>query len=139
VEVLAGQPANPVFGSGGAGVAEDARACCHAFPELVGEGGKGLLGHAERAKAIPRERQRNPAIRPLHRGLHIGRRLHLVEQLGQPSATTCGRIERQKFVASRDRRGAGQQDVLDVVELEHRYCLPFVHAHAAIRHPSERW
>ena len=119
VHVLTGQAADPAFGSGCAGVAEDVRAGCHSFAELVGKGGQRLLGHAERAKAIPRERQRDPAIRAIHGGLHIRRRLHLVEQLGQPRPATCGGVERQELVAPGDRRSAGQQDVLDVVELEH--------------------
>src|SRR6478752_7036583 len=122
VHFLSGQPADPAFGSGCAGVAEDVRAGCHSFAELVGKGGKRLLGHAERAKAIPRERQRDPAIRAIHTGLRIRRRLHLVKQLGQPRPATCGGVERQELVAPGDRRRAGQQDVLDVVELEH-YCI----------------
>ena len=90
VQVLSGQAADPAFGSGCAGVAEDVRAGRHPLAELVGKGGQRLLGHAERAKAIPRERQRDPAIRAIHGGLHIRRRLHLVQQLGQPRPATCG-------------------------------------------------
>ena len=127
VQVLTGQAADPAFGSGRAGVAEDVRAGRHPLAELVGKGGKGLLGHAERAKAIPRERQRDPAIRAIHGGPHIRRRLHLVQQLGQPRPATCGGVERQELVAPGDRRSAGQQDVLDIVELKHRsvrrYCI----------------
>ena len=119
------RPPTQCSGAVGAGVAEDVRAGRHALAELVGKGGQRLLGHAERAQAVPGERQRDPAIRAVHRGARVRGRLHLVQQLGQPRPAARGGVERQELVAPGDRRRAGQQDVLDVVELEHRrgHCI----------------
>ena len=43
-----------------------------------------------------------------------------VEQFGQPRPAAGGVVERQELVAAGHRRGAGQQDVLNVVELKHQ-------------------
>ena len=43
---------------------------------------------------------------------------------GEPCPPALRRVEGQELIAAGDRRGAGQQEVLDVVELEHpRYCI----------------
>ena len=113
------RPPTQWSGRFGAGVAEDVGARRHALAELVGKGGKRLLGHAERAQPIPRERQRDPASASSMVVGRVGCGLNLVEQFGQPGPAAGRRVERQELVAPGDGGRAGQQDVLDVVEFEH--------------------
>ena len=112
------KPADPVLRGVGPGVAEDLRARRHALPELVGKGGQRVLRHAERAQAIPGERQRDPTLGVVHRVARVGGRLHRVQHFGEPRPPAGRVVEGQELVAPGHRRRAGQQDVLDVVEFE---------------------
>lgn len=144
MQIVPGEAAQPVFGRGGAGVTEDAGTSRHALAEGVGKRRKRLLRHAERTQALPGERECHPAVRGIHRLVDFCRGLDLVEQGAQPGAPAGRRVEGQELVATGDRRRAGQQDVLNVVEFElgsrrsHWLCCPLVHAQAAMRQPPVR-
>ena len=123
-ERVAGQAAQPVLGSGRAGVAEDRGTPCHTFPERVREAGQRLLVDAECPQSGPGEGQRDPTVGFVHGGLGVRGRGHLLQQFGEPGPSARRGVEGQELVAPGDGRCAGQQDVLDVVELEHgRYCI----------------
>ncbi len=119
MQVVTGQPTDPVLRGVAADVTEDGRPRDHALPERVRERGQRILGNAESAQTVPGERHRHPAVRRVHGGVHLGRRLHQLGQRGQPGPPAGGGVEGQELVAPGDGRGAGQQDVLDIVEFEH--------------------
>jgi hypothetical protein len=85
------------------------------------------LVHAQRAQAIPSEGDRHPALVLVNRRPHRGSGLHGVLDCGKPSTAAGAFAKRKKFITPRERRRSRQQDVLNVVELEHRAPRPSLH------------
>src|SRR5579862_8412249 len=74
---------------------------------------------------MPREGNGDPALLGIDRLAHRIHRAHALQHRRQPGATGRRIPEGKEFVAAGHRRGARQQNMLDVVELEHaaRYCI----------------
>src|SRR4051794_39379659 len=119
VEVGAGESADPMVGMVRAGVAQHLRAGDHALLELLREALEGGFVHPQSPEPVPGEGQRHPALARGERRLDVGRGLDLLEQRAHPRPSASGVPERDELVLSRERGGAGQQDVLDISQLEH--------------------
>ena len=120
VQVGAGKPTHPMLGRMRAGIAEHLRPRRHALLELLGKRGKRGLIQSKRAKPVPGEGRRHPALVLIDAAAHRRGRVNLLLDCRHPGAAARSITKRQKLVACRQRRGAGQQQVLDVVEFEHR-------------------
>ena len=77
MEVRAGETAYPVLWIIFSGIAQHVRARDHALLEFLGERGQRGLVHAQRAKAVPGEGHRYPALVVVGQSSHLRGRLHL--------------------------------------------------------------
>ncbi len=110
---------DPVRGIIASGIAEHLRSRHHALAEFLRRACERCLVHPERTQAVPGECHGDPALVLLHGFAHGLRGVDLVQDGGEPRPPT-GRIgEREELVAAGQRRGASQQDVLDVVSFKH--------------------
>src|SRR6185437_1741534 len=99
-----------------------------ALAKLSGKRSECGLVHAERSQTPPGECDRDPALLPVHRLAHGLGRMHPVQDVGKPVAAAAAIAEREELIAPRECGGSGQQDVLDVVRLEHESWLDAVTA-----------
>ena len=120
MQIGAGELADPMFGGIDAVVAEYRSPGRHALLELLRERGERSLVQSERAQAVPGESHRHPALVLVDAGAHRRRRTNRLLDRRHPGAAASAVAERQKFVPRGERRGARQQEVLNVVEFEHR-------------------
>ena len=120
MQIGARKAADPMFGGVHAGVAEHLRARRHALLELLRKRRERSLVQSERAEAVPGESRRHPALVLVDARTHRGRRMNRLFDRRRPGAAPGSVAKRQKFVSGGERRGAGQQQVLDVVKFEHR-------------------
>ena len=120
MQIGAGKLADPMFGSIRAVVAEHLRPRRHALLELLRKRGERSLVQSERAQAVPGESGCHPTLVLVDAGAHRRRGMNGLFDRRHPGAPAGSVAKRQKFVAGRERRGAGQQQVLNVVEFEHR-------------------
>ena len=91
----------------------------HALLELFGERGQRTLVDAKCAQAVPGEGHRHPALVSFDRSHDFRGRLRLFTNRRQPGPSARGVAKRKKFVSPRERRRAGQEDVLDVFVFKH--------------------
>src|SRR3954451_2750356 len=124
VQVRAVESAFPMIGMVRASVADHLGTGGHALSKFLGEGGERRLVDPQRPQSVPGERHGDPASFPVHR-CHDGlRRRNFVDESGKPGSPLCRLTERKEFVASRERRNARQQNVLDIVEFQHALLVP---------------
>src|SRR5262249_33177845 len=101
----------------------DRRSRGHPLPKFLGECCKRGFVHAERPQAVPCEGHRHPAA---VRGAGRGERPaspHAVDDPGEPGPALGRVTEGEESVPGRPRGGAGEQEVLDVVEVGHHWIL----------------
>ena len=92
----------------------------HALTKLFGKRRQRSLVHAERPQAVPGERDGHPARieRTADRRATAG--ADPVDDAGQPGPSLSRPPEAEEPVARRQRARPGQEEVLNVVEFEHR-------------------
>jgi hypothetical protein len=110
---------DPIIGMVRAGVTEDLPPRRHALPELLWKCRERDLIHSKCAQSVPGERHGHPSLFQID-GIsnRLGRRYLLLHGL-EPSAPLSGLLKRKKFISTRQRWHAREQDVLDIIELEH--------------------
>src|SRR5439155_4941663 len=127
VKVWTRHVVHPVLGTICAGIAEYFRAGDHALPEFLWERAQRGVIYTQRAQAIPCECHRDPAFVLVDGLAHRLRGMHLFQNRRQPRPSACGVSKREKFIASCEGRRAGEQNVLNIVELEHTLVAPLDH------------
>src|SRR3984957_13895829 len=116
--------ADPIIRMVRASVTEDLPPHRHALPELLWKCHERGLIHSERPQSVPRERHGHPAFFQVDGvGDRLGR-WYLLPYGLEPRATLSGLLKRKKFISTGQRWHAREQDVLDVVELEHQASNP---------------
>jgi len=117
------------------GIAEHLRPRRHTLLELLGKRSERGLIQSERPKAVPRESRCHPALVLIDVVTHRRSGVNLLLDCRHPGAAAGSIAKGQKLVAGRERRGARQQQVLDVVEFEHRDLFLFSDLMASRRSP----
>ena len=112
-------PPSQLLGMIGPRVAEYLRARHHALLELLWKRGQRTLICTQRPQTVPGKRHRHPSVVLFDRSAGLLDRMHRLKDGGQPGPPGGSVPKRQKFVSPGDRRRTGQENVLDVVQLEH--------------------
>src|SRR5271154_5900056 len=87
--------------------------------KLLWKGRQGLFGHAERTQTVPGKGHCQPTLVQVDGSAHGLRGMHLVEDGSEPRSTAGRAAKGQELVPPSQRRCAGQQNMLYVVECEH--------------------
>ena len=119
VEIRTAKAVHPIVGVVFARVAENFGSGDHALLEFLRERSQGDIVNPKRLKAVPGKGHRHPTLVFVDRGLHGCGGLHRVENAAEPSSTARRVVKREKFVPPGECGRPGQQDMLNVVELEH--------------------
>jgi hypothetical protein len=119
MQLGAGSLVHPVRRIIRSGVTEDRRPRRHALAKLLWKRGEDPILYPERPEAVTGEGHGDPPLILFHGFAHGLRRMDPAQYLGQPRPAAGGIPEREELVATGQCGGTGQQDVLDIVKLEH--------------------
>src|SRR5262245_12264320 len=124
VQIGAREAAGPMIGAVRAGRADDLCPRRHALAKLLRKRGQRAVVHAHRAQSVPGERHSDPPR--VTRSFSDGRGARdLLSNRGQPRLALARFVKAQELVAGGESRRARDQEMLDVVELEHGLALSY--------------
>src|SRR6185312_5557526 len=121
VELRPIKATHPIIGMVRPGVTEDLPPCRHALSEFLWKCRERGLIHSKCAQPVPGERHGHPSLFQIDGISDRFGRWYLLTYGIEPRAPLSGLLKRKKFVSTSQRWHAREQDVLDVVELEHQY------------------
>ena len=104
MQIGARKPADPMFGRVQAAIAKHLRPRRHALLELLRKRRERSLVQSKRAKPIPGESRRHPALVLIDAGAHRRRRMNRLLDRRHPGAAAGPVAKREKFVPGRERR-----------------------------------